>query len=403
MGIQRKTAGILLLAVWLAFAVCNFLMGVPAWGSLAKDLENENTLRGVIQDVEEFTQKSVLLKYPIVECYGLLQKTMGKREMNNFDLVKDRLGYLHSGNFYVGFGDDQRTIAVNYRRLLEYCAGFGTKAGVVITPMKTAPENGRYPGIPYNSFLPEANTLLSWLRYYNVPCLDLTELPEESGLGYEGSFYKTDHHWTTPAAFYGYCRILDWLAELDGKPLEGSSETRKAEYYSIETDWIFGSQGRRAGLLYSGGIEPFSVYYPRNDGEYALKTLDNGKEREYFGGFRGTLADDTYKMKIREDLYGSSSYDLCFLHGLHDLTQIENYANPEGLRILLLCDSYSKPLGCFLAQNVSHLDLVYNLGSERGNVLEMVQENQYDYVIACLYPENLSIEHCRLFGEPNHA
>lgn len=34
---------------------------------------------------------------------------------------------------------------------------------------------------------------------------------------------------------------------------------------------------------------------------------------------------------------------------------------------------------------------------------QMVQENQYDYVIACLYPENLSIEHCRLFGEPNHA
>ena len=380
---ETKIAGLLLLAAWLVFAACNF--------------------GKALLDPETFTKDNVLLKYPMIEAYGLLQKAMGKRELNSFDLVKDRLGYLHTGNFYVSFGEDQRKIAINYRRLSDFCGEFGTKTGVIVTPMKVAPEAARYPGIPYNSCLPEADTLLAWLRYYGVSCLDLTGLPEESGLGYEGSFYKTDHHWTTPAAFYGYRRILSWLEELQSASLYRGDETRKPGSYTVETDILFGSQGRRAGLLYSGGPEPFSVYYPRRNGSFTLRTEGYGGVKEYTGGFRGGLTNEGFGKTVRENLYGESSYDLCFLHGLHDLARIENLDNPDGLRVLLLCDSYATPLGCFLAQNVSRLDMVYNLGSQRKNALTMIQENQYDYVIACLYPENLALRNCRLFEDLDYA
>lgn len=384
MVLKRKTkiAGILLLTAWLLFSACNCWKALREW----KGEEPE-----------------VLLKYPMIEAYGLLQKAMGKRELNSFDLVKDRLGYLHGGNFYAGFGEDQRKIAVNYRRLSDYCAELGTKTVVIVTPMKVAPEDARYPGIPYNSYLPEAQTLLAWLRYFGAACLDLTGLPEESGLGYEGSFYKTDHHWTTPAAFHGYCRVLSWLEEMENTSLYRSDETRNPESYTVETDILFGSEGRRAGMVYSGGPEPFSVYYPLENGSFTLRTEDHGTEKQYTGGFRGALTNDRFGKTVRENLYGESSYDLCFLHGLHDLTRIENRENPDGLRVLLLCDSYSTPLGCFLAQNVSRLDMVYNLGSQRKNALEMIRENQYDYVIACLYPVNLAIENCRLFEETDDA
>ena len=138
---ETKIAGLLLLAAWLVFAACNF--------------------GKALLDPETFTKDNVLLKYPMIEAYGLLQKAMGKRELNSFDLVKDRLGYLHTGNFYVSFGEDQRKIAINYRRLSDFCGEFGTKTGVIVTPMKVAPEAARYPGIPYNSFLPEADKLLA--------------------------------------------------------------------------------------------------------------------------------------------------------------------------------------------------------------------------------------------------
>ena len=171
----------------------------------------------------------------------------------------------------------------------------------------------------------------------------------------------------------------------------------------MESDWLFGSQGRRAGLYYSGGTEPFSVYYPLEDGSYRMQAVEHGETTQYSGGFRGGLTYDQFGNRIRNNIFGSSSYDLYFLHGLHDLTQIENCGNPEGLRILLLCDSYSTPLGCFLAQNVGRLDLVYNLGGNRKDVLEMIRQNRYDYVLACLYPENLAIENCRLFENLDYA
>ena len=47
--------------------------------------------------------------------------------------------------------------------------------------------------------------------------------------------------------------------------------------------------------------------------------------------------------------------------------------------------------------------MVYNLGSQRKNALTMIQENQYDYVIACLYPENLALRNCRLFEDLDYA
>lgn len=401
-----KMAGLLLLLVWLGFSACNFIGGLQQRQVLVEDLANETDLKGVIEDVNEFVQEEVFLRQDMVEAYGLMQEALGKHELNNMDLVEDKLGYLHSGNFYVGFGDDQRKIAINFRLLKDFAAQYGAQSGVAITPMKLAPAEARYSGLPYNSFYPEADDLLAWLRHYNVPCLDLRSLPEDSGLGYAQSFYKTDHHWTTPAAFAGYCRILDWLEQTTALVLDPDGVTRDVDSYTIETypSAMFGSQGRRTGLHYSGGAEDFIIYYPLEDGSYLLCTEDNGKQREYEGGFRGALVDDGFEAEVREDLFNESSYDLSFLRGLHDVLSIENRNLPDGPRILLLSDSYSCPLGCYLAQNCSRLDMVYVLGDEMEDVLNMIRENGYDYVLTCIYPENLnSVENYRLFEDLEYA
>ena len=35
--------------------------------------------------------------------------------------------------------------------------------------------------------------------------------------------------------------------------------------------------------------------------------------------------------------------------------------------------------------------------------VEMIEENNYDYVLVCIYPENLSVENCRLFEDLDYA
>ena len=271
----KKMAGLLLLLVWMTFSVYNLSYSLPKWKELAQDLADETDLIGVVQDVDEFVQEKVVLRQPMVEAYSLMQMALGKREVNNLDRVKDRLGYLHGGNFYVGFGDDQRKIAINFRLLMDYAAQCGTQTGVVITPMKVAPEDARYAGLPYNSFYPEAETLLAWLRHYNVSCLDLRDLPEWSGLGYEGSFYKTDRHWTTPAAFAGYCRILDWLEQTQGLVLDPGGITRNPDNYTVQNYLLtldvmkhFGIEVRREGL--TDFYVPKGIYV--SPGDYTVES-----------------------------------------------------------------------------------------------------------------------------------
>ena len=398
-------AGIVLLTVWFAFSLCCIFTSVRNMDELEHDLRNETELAGIIDDTEEFVGENVPLRQWMVETYGFIQEALGKRELNNMDVIKDKLGYLHKGNFFAGFGDDQRKIAINFRLLRDYAAQYGAKSGVVITPMKVAPEEARYFGLPYNSYYSEADTLLAWLRHYNVSCLDLRDIPEQSGLGYEQSFYKTDHHWTTPAAFEGYMSIVSWLEENEGLTLDPEGITRNAWNYSV---WnypsaMFGSLGRKAGILYSGGTEDFSIYYPVGDGDYTLRFWDRNSSGEYSGGFRSALVDDRFMEQVQNDLFLDSCYDLSFLHGLHSKCTVENQNNPDGARVLVLCDSYFSVVGCYLAQNVSRMDMVYILGDHMREVLEMIEKNDYDYVLACIYPENLSVENCRLFEDLDYA
>lgn len=398
-------AGIVLLTVWLSFSVCCIFTSVRNMDELEHDLSNETELAGIIDDTEEFVGENVPLRRQIVEAYGLFQKAMGKHELNNMDVIRDKLGYLHKGNFFAGFGDDQRKIAINFRRLKDFAAQNGAKCGVVITPMKVAPEEARYIGLPYNSYYSEADTLLAWLRHYNVSCLDLRDIPGKSGLEYEQSFYKTDHHWTTPAAFEGYMSIVSWLEENEGLTLDPEGITRNAWNYSV---WnypsaMFGSLGRKAGLLFSDGTEDFSIYYPVSDGDYTLRFWDRNSSGEYSGGFRGALVDDGFVDEVQSKLFTESCYDLSFLYGLHSKCTVENRNNPDGVRVLVLHDSYFSAVGCYLAQNVSRMDMVYILGDHMREALEMIEENNYDYVLVCIYPENLAVENCRLFEDLDYA
>ncbi len=56
----------------------------------------------------------------------------------------------------------------------------------------------------------------------------------------------------------------------------------------------------------------------------------------------------------------------------------------------MLRDSFSSPVGAFLIQACSQLDMLWTQAYESGEIESFLRENQYDYVIVAIYPENLS-------------
>lgn len=341
-----------------------------------------------ISSLETIMNEGIPGRYPLIEAYGVLQMLQGKHEINTFDLVKDREGYLHSGNFWSGFGDDVQELALRVRRLQDVLNEKNTQLGFVLMPMKTLREGAEYTGIPYNDWSAQADDMLRWLRYYGVPVMDMRAVLAGSGLTYEETYFRTDHHWSPRAAFYGFCKMTEWMNRQWEAGLDPEGICRDLSNYETRMfrGLMLGSQGRDAGYVYSGGLEDYEVIFPREEGSYFRVYAHKDEELwEKKGSFTETLLD----LESRGDIYSGAAGRM-YLGEISSYEHIENLDKPDGPCILMLRDSFSSPVGAFLIQACSQLDMLWTQAYESGEIEAFLRENQYDYVIVAIYPENLS-------------
>lgn len=165
-------------------------------------------------------------------------------------------------------------------------------------------------------------------------------------------YYATDHHWTSAGAHAGYRAYMEYL----GRPF------RRAEDFNVET--ISGFQGStysRSALWLTPG-ESLELWH----GAEGI-TVTNGENDDVHQG-----------VFYRERLEEADKYTV-FLDGNHSLVRIQN---PEGEgKLLVIRDSYSNALGCFLAQSYAEVVLV-DLRYYRSPVSQLVSED-FDNVLVC--------------------
>lgn len=380
----RLIFAILFIGTLLSYSVIN------AWEA-GEELEAElrsfqiRDFKDDISKLNAVMEEQVWRRYDFIEAYGAIQLLMGKKEENSFDNVKDRADYLFSGNFWPDFGDDQKMLAERMRRLMDALAEKDTRVGFVLCPEKTVREELRYPGIPYSSFETLGDDLLRWLDYYSVPYLDLRETMENSGLSYEETWFRTDHHWTPRAAFEGYRDLVGWMNAEFGAQLDPDGITRSLSNYEqiCYSASMLGSQGRDAGLVYSGGMEDYTALVPKEAGSYRWKH-DHADWRE--GSFTEAF--------LMEDLYSAGPYKLnAGKYYLNEVAENSRQLNQEitgGKDILLLRDSFASPVGAFLAQNFERVDMLWSMQYSEEELDQYLEDNSYDYVLVMLYPDNLS-------------
>lgn len=394
---DKKLFAVLFVVFLYGFSICNwYLHGTEVTEKTEAEIKKiqtgETNAKEAVLALEGTVNEELFLRYPLIEIYGFLQKAMGKQEDNGFDKVRDKNGFLHNGNFWNGHGDDQKELALRVCRLAESLKSSGTKTGAVLWPMKLAEPDARYYGIPYNDYTKLSDSMAAWLRYYGMPLLDLRHLMEETGMSQEEFFYKTDHHWTPPAAFEGYLRVLDWMQEEFGEVLDLTGELHKRESYHWKTyeNVMLGSQGQDTGLLYAGGLEDQTVVYPKEEGSYTLKagTLEEYETKE--GSFQEALLKTDLYIKNYKELYQQKATGAYLGSGIQEYASIENHDADLDKSVLLLRDSFAQPVGAFLAQSFRKVDMLWTLEITEEELSEFLSENHYDYVLIAVYPENLT-------------
>ncbi len=151
----------------------------------------------------------------------------------------------------------------------------------------------------------------------DIGCINITDALSQHAK--EGIYYKTDHHWTTRGAVYGF------NAAASAMGLQGVVTEYKI--HTVATDFS-GTLASRSG--YHKAKDTVEIYEPENvEIQYLVSDSDNEEKRP-------TIYD-------RSALNGKDKYQV-FFGGNHAMVDIST-TNDKGRKLLIFKDSYAN---CFV-------------------------------------------------------
>ena len=174
----------------------------------------------------------------------------------------------------------------------------------------------------------------------------------------EQIFYRTDHHWTSLGAYYGYTALME---------AAGMEAAALGEGKTVSEDFL--------GTLYSTSgihwLNPDTIeYYVFDD----AITVENGLTGEIGGLYA--------EIKLEEkDKYSS------FMGGNNPLYIIRNPNAATDKKLLVVRDSYTDSLAPFLSQTYSEIHLI-DLRYFRTSVAAYAQMTKVDEIFICYSIEN---------------
>ncbi len=202
----------------------------------------------------------------------------------------------------------------------------------------------------------------------NMDFIDLRGLMKQASSEGHQLYYKTDHHWTSYAAFLAYNELFTRKHMSYNQGIQYSRETYGDFYgttYSTGAFWLTPSDD--IDLWYSNGWKDINV------------SITEGNEtKEYNTIF--------FKEHLNED----DKYPV-FLDGNHALTKVKNGNAPANTRLLVIKDSFSHCFVPFLADNYSEI-LMVDLRYYKKPVSELAKNEHFGDVLILYGLDNLATD-----------
>lgn len=218
--------------------------------------------------------------------------------------------------------------------------------------------------LPKNAPMGSQQTVIDW-AYGRSQAINVDM---QSALGAhkdEYIFYRTDHHWTSLGAFYGYgalCQAMDL-------PAPSLSDYERESV----SDSFYGTTWSSSGFAW---VPPdtMETFVP-DDG--SVTVTDYGKDPPT----EGPLYDTSF-LSVKD------KYSM-FLGGNSSLRSI--HTGHEGPKLLIIRDSYSDSLAPFLLRDFSRIDLV-DLRYYKSSLAAYIDENDFDSILVLYSVSNFSTD-----------
>ncbi len=319
----------------------------------------ENLLSGKFTaDMEKYIDDQFPLRNSSISFKSSLQRRLGKKDINGVYLGNQ--GYLIEKVLEQDF--DYGGLQAN----IDAINSFTENRPDLDVKLLVAPTSG----LILKDKLPKNATIFNQNKAFNMiedqmedlSLIDLREVLEKHKDEY--IYYKTDHHWTSLGALYGYQAYMEKLGKT---PVYGEDDLK-----TVSEDF--------KGTLYSKVLD-------KSIEEDQVKILD--------------LKDLNYKVKYNFDKEESQSiYKLeelekkdkyaVFLGGNHPELKIESETgSPEN--ILILKDSFANAFLPFLVGEYKNIHLV-DLRYFKKDLNQYIEENQIEKVLFFYNIQNLANE-----------
>ena len=270
---------------------------------------------------ESYTEDQMPFRDVLIRLKAISEKTLLKNENNG--IVEGKDGFLFQKLL------KEELILRNEASICKFAEDSDRTINVCIVPNsyeiygELTPVG--FPSIEEKSYIDRLYDKLSRLDNQNTIMLYDSLIKHKD----EYIYYRTDHHWTTLGAYYGYSEIC---RQLDKEPVELNELPDMKEaggfygtYYS-----------KYKGVM----IEPDTIqYYDIPVAEYVL----DGRQHD-------TLYDEA-----KLDTYDKYAM---FLYGNEGLGKIESANNESGDTLVIFKDSYSNCMIPFLTYNYSTIVIV---------------------------------------------
>ena len=223
---------------------------------------------------------------------------------------------------------------------------------------------------------------MAMLNAGGVDTLDLREEMINEGFDFTEMFYWGDHHWTAPAALWGFGKAGTLMNEIYGFNLDDRT-WNPLEYEQITLNKTFvGTESLRV----SNVSEDITVLVPKFKTEFEILPLPENPDDE-----AEILASGDFAEVFTPKLLGNNS-DFTYVH-LNAVRNNKRYRNigsaPNTNKVLLIGDSFAVPFVTYLANAVEFVDYLYldNAGNQK--FYPLLENEHYDLVIFLLYDGTL--------------
>ncbi len=277
-----------------------------------------------MSDLEEYMADQFPFRDEAISLKTSFDRTLGKREENGVYIGSN--GFLFDSQTELDYED----IKLKTRLINDFAKKYkNTDQLVAIIPESSYfyKENLPY-GITLSDRSRQTENVYSFIDGKNIKTVDtISPLNELKNEGVQ-LFYKTDHHWTTEAAYRVFTKIAEsW---------KFSTET-EYDFYTV-TDSFEGTLSSKAGI--HGIYDAISVCLPRIEKESYIVNYES-------------LNKKSTSLFFEEKLSEKNCYEV-FLGGNYDKVSIETTAVNEDT-LLIIKDSYAN---CMIPMFTPHFSQI---------------------------------------------